>query len=76
MTANRQVFWTGKAPTHCDTCGAGITKTFYDAATAFGPFGFMCPTCHHLGPGLGRLGVGKGQEYTQQADGKWLKTAG
>jgi hypothetical protein len=34
----------------------------------------MDPTCHRL-HGVG-LGVGMGQRYVRQADGRWLKTGG
>jgi hypothetical protein len=68
--------WMGPAPTNCDTCGTKITNKFYDAKTEMGPWGCMCPSCQNLGPGLGKLGTGFGQEYTKQKDGKWLKTAG
>jgi hypothetical protein len=42
----------------------------------------MCPACWArleqawgLQPGFS-LGTGRGQQYTKQADGKWLKTGG
>lgn len=73
---NKQVFWLGPVPTECDTCGGDMTTRFYDAQTDIGPWASMCPSCHHLGPGLGRVGPGKGQEFTKQSDGRWLKTAG
>ena len=68
--------WMGPAPTNCDVCETKITIKFYDAKTNIGPWASMCPSCHNLGPGLGRLGTGLGQEYTKQPDGKFLKTGG
>ena len=68
--------WMSPAPTNCDTCDTKITTKFYDAKTDIGPWANMCPSCHNLGPGLGRLGTGLGQEYTKQPDGKFLKTGG
>ena len=71
--------WMSAPPKKCDTCDAEIHDKFYDAKTNMGPWGCMCPTCFTLGPGLGQLGLGKGQEYTKRViDGKivWEKTAG
>jgi hypothetical protein len=70
------VEWMSEPPTKCDTCDTPIDKTFFDAATQYGPWACMCPSCQHLGPGLDRVGPGKGQKYEKQADGSWLKTAG
>lgn len=68
--------WMGHAPEKCDTCNTPIDGKFYDAATKMGPWACMCPSCHVLGPGLGMLGLGRGQEYTRRADGTYEKTAG
>lgn len=70
------VNWMGTPPTKCDTCEAPIVDKFYDEKTKMGPWGCLCPNCHTFGPGLGKLGLGWGQEYTKQPDGKWLKTGG
>jgi hypothetical protein len=75
-TATEKRYWMSPAPAKCDTCQGKIEKTFYDAATSYGAWGCLCPTCFHLGPGLGQLGTGKGQEYKKQKDGRWLKTGG
>jgi hypothetical protein len=69
-------YWAGDAPARCDTCDEPIRFTFYDAKTKSGAWGFLCPTCHNLGPGLGKLGTGWGQEYVKLTNGKWVKTAG
>lgn len=69
-------YWYSPKPEKCDTCDTPIVSKFYDAKTEMGPWACMCPSCQNLGPGLGQLGLGKGQEYTKQPDGKWLKTAG
>ncbi len=68
--------WMGPVPEKCDTCGTPIDGKFYDAATKMQMWACMCPSCHTLGPGLGLLGPGKGQEYTRRPDGKYEKTAG
>lgn len=71
-----KVFWMSAVPAKCDTCDTPIVDIFYDAKTVYGPWGILCPTCHTLGPGLGLLGPGAGQEFKKQADGRFLKTAG
>lgn len=69
-------YWLSPPPEKCDTCDGPIGRVFYDAKTRMGPWGCLCATCFTLGPGLGKLGTGLGQEYKKQADGKWLKTGG
>jgi cytochrome c553 len=68
------VYWTGPAPTQCDLCTTPITDTFIDGKTIMGPWANMCSTCHE-DKGVG-LGLGRGQLYGKQADGRWLKTKG
>lgn len=72
---NMATYWLSKPPAECDTCSTPITTVFYDADTGRG-WACMCPSCQTLGPGLGRVGPGRGQKYEKQADGKWLKTEG
>jgi hypothetical protein len=67
-------YWMGPAPEKCDLCSTPITKVFIDGATSHGPWGNMCPTCHAF-DGRG-LGVGRGQKYQKQADGRWQKVGG
>jgi hypothetical protein len=68
------VQWLGDTPTNCDIGGETIGNAFVDGATKYGPWGFMCPSCHaRYGYGLG---TGRGQLYQLQPDGKWLKTKG
>ena len=62
------------APEHCDVCTKPFGKMMYDAAMMNGRWANMCQTCfnrHARG-----LGVGKGQRYSKQEDGRWLKTGG
>jgi hypothetical protein len=70
------VFWSGPIPTECDTCETPITEIFYDAKTQYGSWANMCPSCHTLGPGLGKLGLGLGQKYEKQITGRFMKTKG
>ena len=67
-------YWLGEAPTICDIGGETIQNDFIDGKAKFGPWGFMCPTCHSRN-GYG-LGTGKGQHYQKQPDGRWLKVGG
>lgn len=65
------VYWLSGL-TCCDHCNASFEKldTMYDAATVFGPWGNLCEGCFaSIGKGLG---IGNGQKYAKQADGKWL----
>lgn len=69
--------WMSPVPGFCETCGGPIAKVFYDAKTNRGPWACMCTTCQKNGPGLNKLGLGFGQEYTQSLiTGQWLKTGG
>jgi hypothetical protein len=75
-------YWMSPAPVACDLVGEmpgphdDIVKAgeFVDGRTQMGPWANMCITCHRR-HGVG-LGTGKGQRYTRQADGRWLKTGG
>lgn len=69
-------YWMSEIPAKCDTCDTPIKNKFYDAKTEMGPWANMCPSCFGLGPGIGKLGQGFGQEYTKQSDGKFIKTGG
>ena len=73
------IYWSGNLPA-CVTCEEFFSieegTRMYDARTDQGPWANMCTSCFHLGPGLGRTGPGFGQEYTRQANGRWLKTGG
>ena len=70
------VRWLSPVPATCDTCDSPIHDIFYDAKTKMGPWACMCPICQTLGPGLNQLGLGKGQEYTKNKSGHWIKTNG
>ena len=69
------IFWMGPVPEHCDITYVPITDKFIDGVShAMHAWAIMHPDAHkEFGDGLG---TGKGQEYTKQADGRWLKTAG
>ena len=65
-------FWAGSAPIECDVCRRPILVVFIDGATKSGPWANMDPACHQrIGVGLG---IGKGQRYEMQPDGRWLNT--
>lgn len=71
----KKAHWLGPVPTTCDTCGNDLESRFYDAKTNLGRWACMCQRCFTSGPGLGKLGTGHGQEYTNQ-DSVWVKTGG
>jgi len=73
------VYWVSPVESKCEFCGTPIKNKFYDARiktnTVNGAIaGIACPTCFTL-DGCG-LGTGKGQEYSKQKDGRWLKIGG
>lgn len=69
----KAVYYTG-APDKCDTCDKPFGNIMYDAAIPGSSWGNMCKSCFKM---YGcSTGTGLGQEYTKQADGRWLKTAG
>lgn len=71
-------FYAGSVET-CDWCHALFTsevgEKMYDAKSQIGPWGNFCSKCFKDCT-RGQLGTGYGQEYTRQADDKWLKTGG
>jgi hypothetical protein len=79
------VFWLGEV-SGCQTCsmkfGTSTTTTvFYDMMLArddgkTGKWACMCSSCALGGQGVGKLGVGYGQRYDRQIDGRWKLTAG
>jgi len=58
----------------CQICNASVKGEFYDAKHKTGPWAIMCKPCHRL-EGVG-YGVGLGQLYKRQADGRWLQIKG
>lgn len=73
----RKVYWLNPPPKSCHTCSKLIRGVFIDGRTKAGPWAFMCEACWRDGLGLGgALGLGRGQKYKEQLDGKWLKVEG
>lgn len=70
----QQRFWTGSPPSVCDVGHEPITDEFVDGKTVMGPWANMCPVCFQV-YGVG-LGLGKGQRYVKQPDGRFLKVDG
>ncbi len=65
------VYWVGPLPTACDLCGAQLKDAFIDGKTQRGPWAIMCGACHaRAGQGVG---TGRGQLYTVQPGGRFLK---
>jgi hypothetical protein len=57
-----------------DDFGEPIEGLFVDGKTQEGPWAIMSSTSF-VRHGIG-LGLGRGQAYAQQGDGRWLKKAG
>lgn len=67
-------YWMGTEPTKCELSGRPIVDRFIDGATSRGYWAIMHPlTFMDYGRGLG---MGRGQLYEKQADGRWLKIDG
>lgn len=66
-------YYLGVVPANCQLCQQPMGDVMLDATTNIG-WAYMCQACH-LKYGRG-LGVGKGQQYEKQTDGRWLKTGG
>jgi hypothetical protein len=65
--------WAGD--TMCNICLKPIINKLYDARVSrSGTWATMCEPCYRRS-GAG-LGTGRGQEYTQQKAGRFIKTAG
>lgn len=67
--------WVGPVPKQCDICELPLTVQFMDCAVP-GPeyrgiWGCLCPQC--FSKFNCALGLGRGQAYTKQPDGRWLK---
>lgn len=71
-------YWCGPVPEK-DDFGCPIKHevggVFYDAKTDSGPWAIMAP-CSWAFDGYGKLGLGFGQKYEMQQDGRWLKVEG
>lgn len=57
-----------------DDFGRPYGEVMYDAKTRHGPWANMSEESFRLESGTGgRLGIGLGQKYRRQPDGRWLK---
>lgn len=71
---DKRRFWLGAVGPK-DDFGAPIGKVFIDGATRRGPWAIMSVASWKM-HGVGRLGLGAGQKYERQKDGRWLKIEG
>lgn len=73
---SKPVYWCGAIGRE-DDFGARITNEFIDGKSNMGPWGIFSPSswARHSGTG-GKLGMGLGQRYQKQPDGRWLKVEG
>ena len=70
----KAVYWTGKIGPH-DDLGNRITNQFVDGRLKSGGWAILTPGAFRVA-GVGKYGVGKGQRYAKQPDGRWLKVEG
>jgi len=61
-------------PTNCNVCNSPIADKVYDKNLFYYRWTYICPDCFSNTDG--KLGVGYGQEYTKQEDGRFMKTEG
>ena len=74
----KPVYWQHRGDVACDFCNRVMTDQFTDGKTNRGPWAIMCNSClpMHSIANRNYHGQGLGQQYTLQANGRWLKTAG
>jgi len=71
----KKIYWLGRLEPNCQVCHRPFLSTMYDAAVGpSGPWGNICRNCF-LENGCS-TGLGRGQEYKLQNDGRWLKVKG
>lgn len=68
-----KVYWLS-AVNNCEICGTPHRDKMVDGKTRMGPWALMCLPCHANNGG--RLGLGIGQKYQKQPNGRWLKIKG
>ncbi len=67
-------YWLSQPPSKCQIGGENIVMSFVDGSTGSGgPWAIMCNECHKV-YGVG-LGIGKGQRFVLQGDGRFLKVS-
>ena len=72
--AKAPVYWIsplGPKDDFDDTFG----EVMYDGKTVYGPWANMTEASWKR-YGIGKLGLGRGQKYQKQPDGRWLKVEG
>lgn len=81
MKTKNPVYWSGIIKKR-DDFGYPIQDKFIDGATKNemrkserGAWAIMSPFCFRI-HGVNKLGIGFGQLYEKQPDGKWLQTEG
>jgi hypothetical protein len=70
----KQVYWLSPLG-DTDDFGVPYKDVMYDAKTRMGPWANMTEESFKQ-HGYGKLGLGVGQKYAKQTDGRWLKVAG
>lgn len=72
-TKIKAIYWNAPVPQR-DFAGDEICEIFIDGKTRLGPWGLMTPkTFTRYGLGFG---VGRGQMYIKQSDGRWMQDDG
>jgi hypothetical protein len=72
--SDKPKYWSGDLGDH-DDFGSTYKNIMIDGQTKFGRWANMTETNWRI-YGVGKLGIGFGQKYQKQADGRWLKIEG
>ena len=71
----RRAVWLGEVPTHCQMSGTPIRNVFVDGRIP-GSSTWAIMSLGYFRKNGGHIGIGRGQVYTKQEDGTWVKTDG
>ncbi len=74
VTAQKEIYWMGELGDR-DNFESLYNGTMYDGKTKMGPWANMSEWSWNK-YGVGKLGIGSGQKYKKQPDGRWLKVEG
>ena len=70
----KPVYWLSRL-NGCDLCSMDFPGGVMYDARVHGAWGNVCQKCFDADP-RASLGLGRGQKYEKQPDGKWMKTDG
>ena len=73
IDAQQRTWFKSMDAENCQACSTQLEQTFYDMKTKKqGAWGILCRRCAYDGVGVGRCGIGYGQQYQRQPNGSWV----